>query len=188
MIAVGLTLALVTTATAARAQYGEAAARCGVSAGAFLPIDGDTADAFGSTWWSVALTYDLPASAMERHRFGLGWIQSPGNSLRLGNTVWDWEFRMVPLTYTYLHLPRGGAAGFFLGGGGGVYFTRTELETITPLATGVQDDTQTRFGLHVVAGYAFNSRLAAEARFTKLFEDDNDSNLDGVTLSLAGRF
>lgn len=118
-------------------------------AGMFVSTQGDK-----DSYFTFGANYKLSENLITESLVGLDYIAFDGtNSFAL------------PLTYT-MQTKSTQEIPFYYGGGAGVYFTHWNY-------SGIGSDSNTKFGLHAVAGYKFSENMSAEAKY--LYGLDSDS-------------
>lgn len=183
--------------------------RYGFGVGVYLPSDADVQDVFGEVWLAVAAAYAMPSQPGLRHVFDFG-LAFGGRRLEVGpldsaygTGIYERyaHFLLIPLTYTLIRTPGGDGVGFYFGGGPGIYFGRSEKETLYKTWSGEIEESDwwwsTKFGLHAVCGYAFTPSFAVEMRLNKMLGKHtmivdegvrHVRRVDGMLFSLNGRF
>jgi opacity protein-like surface antigen len=198
--------ALLTVLTLVFAVSSPSHAYFGVKAGAFLPNDDDDGlDGF-DTGYSVEGFYGYEFNPNFALEAGVGYYKSEYSDSfyepEINATInEDDTLSVIPLTLTAKGTyPVGQGFSLFGGAGVGAYFAKVEVDMDAGGYVSVSDDdTQTAFGFHVVAGgeYKFANGMAALAEFKwlkaesdfELFDESTDDiNIGGIVLSLGVKF
>lgn len=180
----------------------------GAKVGAFLPNDDDL-DGF-DTGYSIEAFYGYEFNPNFALEAGVGYFRTEGSESDYDDYYnisidMDGTISAIPLTLTAKGTyPLGQGFSLFAGAGVGAYFAQAEFdanayspefghESIS------DDDSETAFGFHVVAGAEYKlangmSALAefkwftAEPEFTLFDEDMGESDIGGMVLSLGVKF
>jgi hypothetical protein len=159
LLAVGLILGLMSIASAQQ----ESGLR--VKAGYFMPSDTGVENLWGSgLTLGVDYLYAFPPYGVD---FGAEYFSKEDSRTLLGITVkQDW--RVVPVTATFLFFPSGGE-GFsaYMGGGIGYYLTKYGLDIavsgLTLLAGSMEES---GIGFHVQGGFTLGKNFFAELKWS----------------------
>ena len=159
LLAVGLILGLMSIAQAQQ----ESGFRAKV--GYFMPSDTDVDNLWGSGFtFGVDYLYVFPPYGID---FGAEYFSRDDTRTLLGLTVkQDW--RVIPVTATFLFFPAGGE-GFSVYGGGGVgwYLTRYGFDIAVPSLTlfaGTLEESG--IGFHVQGGFTLGKNFLAELKWS----------------------
>ncbi len=194
----------------------------GWNAGLFMPT-GSAADQWGSVWYDLGARYIMAETEKNRHEISIDLMGSfpksgespydayaydPSGFLRyVPTSEIDASFsaQIIPIRYTYIAR----LGNFYLGGGPGIYFTRTAASYTLPdgyyFDYESSDNSRTKskvgtsFGLHALIGYALSDNINAELKYSMVNADlpVPDPNSDavesstlngGFSLSVTGRF
>lgn len=181
LLVVGLTLGLMSVAQAQQESGFK------VKAGYFMPGDQDVDNLwgggliFGANYLQVFPPYGID--------FGAEYFSKERTQTLLGITVkQDW--RVVPVTATFLFFPAGGE-GFsaYMGGGIGWYLTEYGLDIAIPSLTLFADSSEeSGIGFHVQGGFTLGKNFFAELKWSTAEIENLGVNVGGLGIVAGYRF
>lgn len=165
-----------------------------LAVGVFRPTNSGLRDDLGANWFSISVAYKVAETEASESRVEVGWIKSKTGytddfdaglldpSLEGLDAFFSGKHRMIPVRYTVLQKPPEGR-GLYWGGGAGVYFCKTDTSvSITDGEDTVRypfNKSDTKFGLHIIAGEQFSDALKLELSYIHMFGDTTFAEIDG---------
>lgn len=158
-----------------------------VKGGYFMPGDTDVNDIWGSGFtFGADYVYAFPPYGIG---FGAEYFSKETTQTLLGITVkQDW--RVVPVTATFLFFPPGGE-GFsaYMGGGIGYYLTKYGLDIAVPGLTLLAGSLEeSGIGFHVQGGFTLGENFIGEVKYSMADIPDIGLNAGGFTILAGYRF
>ena len=181
LLAVGLILGLMSIAQAQQ----ESGFRAKV--GYFMPGDTDVNDLWGSGFtFGADYLQVFPPYGID---FGVEYFSKEETWTLLGWTVKE-DWRVIPVTATFLFFPSGGE-GFsaYMGGGIGYYLTKYGLDIAVPGLTLLAGSLEeSGIGFHVQGGFTLGENFFAELKWSTAEIENLGLNAGGLGVVAGYRF
>ena len=181
LLAVGLILGLMSIAQAQQ----ESGFRTKV--GYFMPSDTGVDNLWGSGFtFGVDYLYVFPPYGID---FGAEYFSKETTRTLLGLTVKE-DWRVVPVTATFLFSPPGGEVfSAYIGGGIGYYLTKYGLNVAVPSLTLLAVSfEESDIGFHVQGGFTLGENFFAELKWSTAEIENLGLNAGGLEVVAGYRF
>jgi len=182
LLVVGLILGLMSVAQAQQESGFK------VKAGYFMPGDQDVKDIFGSDFtFGASYLYAFLPYGIE---FGAEYFSGEAGITVFPLTVKQ-EWRVVPVTATFLFFPSGGEEfSAYMGGGIGFYPVSYDFDMeILGVPFLGKPTNESVIGFHVQGGFTLGKNFFAEAKYSVAnVENDIEVNAGGLTIVAGYRF
>jgi len=158
-----------------------------VKGGYFMPSDTDVNDIWGSSFtFGADYVYAFPPYGIG---FGAEYFSKEETWTLLGLTVKE-DWRVIPVTATFLFFPSGGE-GFsaYMGGGIGYYLTKYGVDIAVPGLTLLAGSLEeSGIGFHVQGGFTLGENFFGEVKYSMADIPDMGVNAGGFTILAGYRF